>query len=94
MTEVRPIRAADAPRLTGFRWAVLASALAMPVGERGEVVEVSDRAEAIGYAVHAAGAGDTVLVADKGREIGQKIGGVVYPFDEREVLFAAVEARA
>jgi UDP-N-acetylmuramoyl-L-alanyl-D-glutamate--2,6-diaminopimelate ligase len=34
-----------------------------------------------------------VLVAGKGHEQGQDIGGVVRPFDDREVLRAAVTAR-
>ena len=35
--------------------------------------------------------GDTVLVAGKGHEQGQDIAGVVRPFDDREVLRAAIE---
>ena len=76
-----------------IRRAMLAGALAVPAGQRGEVREIGDRAEAIGYAVSAARDGDTVLVAGKGHELGQEVGGVVHPFDDREVLRAALEHR-
>jgi UDP-N-acetylmuramoyl-L-alanyl-D-glutamate--2,6-diaminopimelate ligase len=77
-----------------IRRAMLDGALGVPAAERGEVREVGDRAEAIAAAVAAAGPGDTVLVAGKGHETGQEIAGVTYPFDDREVLRAALEARA
>jgi UDP-N-acetylmuramoyl-L-alanyl-D-glutamate--2,6-diaminopimelate ligase len=75
-----------------IRRAMLDGALAVPAGERGEVVEVGGRADAITAAVRAAGPGDTVLVAGKGHETGQEIAGVVHPFDDRLVLRAAIEA--
>jgi UDP-N-acetylmuramoyl-L-alanyl-D-glutamate--2,6-diaminopimelate ligase len=77
-----------------IRRAMLDGALAVPPGERGEVIEVAGRADAIAAAVAAAGAGDTVLVAGKGHETGQEIAGVVHPFDDRLVLRAAIEDRA
>jgi UDP-N-acetylmuramoyl-L-alanyl-D-glutamate--2,6-diaminopimelate ligase len=77
-----------------IRAEMLAGALAVPAGERGEVVEVGDRAEAIAAAVAAAGPGDTVLVAGKGHETGQEIAGVVHAFDDRLVLRAAIEGGA
>jgi UDP-N-acetylmuramoyl-L-alanyl-D-glutamate--2,6-diaminopimelate ligase len=75
-----------------IRQAMLAGALGVPAPARGEVLEVGDRAEAIGAAVAAAAAGDTVLIAGKGHERGQEIAGVVYPFDDRAVLRAALGA--
>jgi UDP-N-acetylmuramoyl-L-alanyl-D-glutamate--2,6-diaminopimelate ligase len=69
-----------------IRKAMLVGALAVPPGERGEVVEIGDRRGAIDAAVAAAGPGDTVLVAGKGHETGQEIAGVVHPFDDRTVL--------
>jgi UDP-N-acetylmuramoyl-L-alanyl-D-glutamate--2,6-diaminopimelate ligase len=56
----------------------------------GEVVVEHDRAEAIALAVRLARPGDVVVVAGKGHERGQEIDGVVYPFDDREVLRAAL----
>ncbi len=73
-----------------IRRAVLAGATRVPPGRRGEVREVGDRAAAIRAAVAQARPGDTVLVAGKGHETGQEIDGVVHPFDDRDVLRAAV----
>ena len=51
----------------------------------GEAIEVGDRRLAIREAVRRARAGDIVLIAGKGHETGQEVGGVVHPFDDREV---------
>lgn len=75
-----------------IRGAMLAGARSVPAGERGDVIEVGDRAEAIAAAVAAAGAGDTVLIAGKGHEAGQDVAGTVHPFDDRAVLRAALQA--
>lgn len=74
-----------------IRAAVLAGARAVPAAERGEVVEVGSRAEAIRTAVAALAPGDTVLVAGKGHETGQEVAGVVRPFDDRSELRAALD---
>lgn len=58
-----------------------------------EVHEIAGRGEAIALAARIARRGDTVLVAGKGAETGQDIGGVVHPFDDREQLREAL-ARA
>jgi UDP-N-acetylmuramoyl-L-alanyl-D-glutamate--2,6-diaminopimelate ligase len=55
------------------------------------VVEVGDRRAAVVEAVHRARPGDAVVVAGKGHEQGQEVGGVVHPFDDRTVLLAALE---
>jgi UDP-N-acetylmuramoyl-L-alanyl-D-glutamate--2,6-diaminopimelate ligase len=55
-----------------------------------EVVEVGDRAEAITTAIRRARPGDTVVVAGKGHESGQEVAGVVHPFDDRDVVRAAL----
>lgn len=58
--------------------------------------EVGDRAEAILRAVDALLPGDALLIAGKGHETGQTIGGQVYPFDDVEqasIAVAALEAR-
>jgi UDP-N-acetylmuramoyl-L-alanyl-D-glutamate--2,6-diaminopimelate ligase len=72
-----------------IRSAVLAGALGVTGG--GEVVEVAGRRAAIVEAVRRARPGDAVVVAGKGHEQGQEIGGVVHPFDDRAVLRAALE---
>jgi UDP-N-acetylmuramoyl-L-alanyl-D-glutamate--2,6-diaminopimelate ligase len=50
----------------------------------GATVE-ADRAAAIERALELAGEGDVVVVAGKGHEPGQEIGGRIVPFDDREV---------
>jgi UDP-N-acetylmuramoyl-L-alanyl-D-glutamate--2,6-diaminopimelate ligase len=76
-----------------IRAAVLARARAVQAEERAELVESDDRRAAIRHAVALAGPGDTVLVAGKGHETGQEIAGTVHPFDDRDELRAALEAR-
>ncbi|MFD9005690.1 UDP-N-acetylmuramoyl-L-alanyl-D-glutamate--2,6-diaminopimelate ligase [Streptomyces sp. NPDC059582] len=70
---------------------MLEGAASVPAHERGEVLLFEDRAAAIAAAVARAQAGDTVLVAGKGHEQGQDIAGVVRPFDDRQVLRAAIQ---
>ncbi len=65
---------------------MLNGAAAVPEAERGAVLVVPDRAEAIALAVAHAQAGDTVLVAGKGHELGQYVRDEIRPFDDREVL--------
>ncbi|MFF2543230.1 UDP-N-acetylmuramoyl-L-alanyl-D-glutamate--2,6-diaminopimelate ligase [Kitasatospora sp. NPDC058063] len=72
---------------------MLNGAAAVPEAERGAVLVVPDRAEAIALAVARAQAGDTVLVAGKGHELGQYVRDEIRPFDDREVLRESV-ARA
>lgn len=62
----------------------------VPAAHRARISVLPDRADAIAEAVRAARAGDVVLVAGKGHETGQEIGGVVHPFDDRESLRAAI----
>ncbi len=75
-----------------IRAALVAGARAA-AGPGVEVVEVGDRADAIAAAVARATGDDTVLVAGKGHEQGQEVAGTVHPFDDREVLAAALAAR-
>ena len=58
----------------------------------GEVVVEPDRCLAIDRAIAAARAGDVVVVAGKGHEQGQEQDGVVSPFDDRQVVRAALAA--
>jgi UDP-N-acetylmuramoyl-L-alanyl-D-glutamate--2,6-diaminopimelate ligase len=52
-----------------------------------------DRAAAIALAIASARAGDVVLVAGKGHETYQEIGGTHFPFDDLDVARHALEAR-
>jgi UDP-N-acetylmuramoyl-L-alanyl-D-glutamate--2,6-diaminopimelate ligase len=54
------------------------------------VIIEPDRAAAIGLAIAAADKGDIVVVAGKGHERGQYVGGSVIPFDDREVAAEAL----
>ena len=60
---------------------------------RAQVREVGGRRAAIREAIGMALAGDSVLVAGKGHETGQDIGGVVHPFDDRDEVRAALADR-
>lgn len=73
-----------------IRAAMMAGIQTVPAARRAEVHEIGARAEAIRFAVQSARAGDTVLVAGKGHETGQEIAGVVHPFDDRDVVRAAL----
>jgi UDP-N-acetylmuramoyl-L-alanyl-D-glutamate--2,6-diaminopimelate ligase len=63
-------------------------------GARGELVVEPDRRAAIEAALELARPGDVVVVAGKGHEQGQEAGGVVRPFDDREVARAALRKLA
>ena len=56
-------------------------------------VEIGDRRQAIAAAIAGLGRGDVLVIAGKGHETGQIIGGQVLPFDDaavaREVVAAA-----
>ena len=60
---------------------------------QARVLTVVDRAEAIRTAVREAAAGDLVLVAGKGHEKYQEIGGVSHPFDDVAVAREALAER-
>jgi UDP-N-acetylmuramoyl-L-alanyl-D-glutamate--2,6-diaminopimelate ligase len=57
------------------------------------VVVEHDRGAAIARAIHAARPGDVVLIAGKGHESSQLIGGVERPFSDRQAALAALGAR-
>ncbi len=76
-----------------IRAAVRAGALEVATAERADVREEADRARAITVAVSVAEAGDVVVVLGKGHEQGQDVAGVISPFDDAEVLTAALHVR-
>ncbi|MEX0675098.1 MAG: UDP-N-acetylmuramoyl-L-alanyl-D-glutamate--2,6-diaminopimelate ligase, partial [Gaiellaceae bacterium] len=71
--------------------AIIAEILA---GAARELVVEPDRRAAIEAAVEAARPGDVVVVAGKGHEQGQEAGGIVLPFDDREVAREALRKLA
>jgi UDP-N-acetylmuramoyl-L-alanyl-D-glutamate--2,6-diaminopimelate ligase len=73
---------------------MLHGTLGVPQGERGRLIIEPDRAAAIDLAVGLAGKGDVVLVAGKGHETGQYVGGTVLPFDDAEVTATALARHA
>lgn len=72
-----------------IRAAVLDGAASGPAA----VVEIGDRGEAIAHAVALAHRGDTLVIAGKGHETGQEVDGVLHPFDDRDVVAAALLER-
>ncbi len=77
-----------------IRAEMLRGAYDVPDVQRGDIVEIGDRRDAIVEAVRRAAPGDVLVVAGKGHETGQDVAGVVHPFSDREVLAEAIEARA
>ncbi|TQJ01921.1 UDP-N-acetylmuramoyl-L-alanyl-D-glutamate--2,6-diaminopimelate ligase [Amycolatopsis cihanbeyliensis] len=76
-----------------IRAAMLAGARAVGPAAGGEIIEIGDRRVAIVEAVDRARPGDVVLIAGKGHETGQEVGGVVHPFSDRDELEAAIRDR-
>ncbi|MFD2353412.1 UDP-N-acetylmuramoyl-L-alanyl-D-glutamate--2,6-diaminopimelate ligase [Nonomuraea ferruginea] len=72
---------------------MMEGALSVPREERAHVIIEPDRAAAIDLAVNRALRGDVIVVAGKGHEQGQYVSGEVIPFDDREVVAAAIDAR-
>jgi UDP-N-acetylmuramoyl-L-alanyl-D-glutamate--2,6-diaminopimelate ligase len=66
--------------------AIRAAILAQAPG----ALEIGDRRQAIAHAVALLRRGDTLVIAGKGHETGQKIGDVVLPFSDHEAARAAL----
>ncbi len=64
----------------------------VPGGYRDHVVTEPDRRQALSVAFQMAQAGDVVVIAGKGHETTQTIGGSVLPFDDRAVATALLKA--
>lgn len=69
--------------------AIRAAILATAKGAR----EIGDRAAAIRAAIEELEAGDALLIAGKGHETGQIVGGEVLPFSDHEAVAAALASR-
>jgi UDP-N-acetylmuramoyl-L-alanyl-D-glutamate--2,6-diaminopimelate ligase len=69
-----------------IRAAMLTGARSVPAGEAAEILEEGNRRAAIAQAIALAEPGDTVLIAGKGHETGQEVGGSVLPFDDVSVV--------
>ena len=74
--------------------AAIIGAVAAGVPTRLNVEQITDRAAAIAHALAAADPRDVVLIAGKGHETTQDIGGVKRPFSDVEQARAALNARA
>ena len=59
----------------------------------GAYVKITDRKEAIAYAIHHGEPGDIVILAGKGHEDYQEIEGKKYPMDERVLIQEILEGR-
>ncbi len=59
----------------------------------GKYVEICDRKEAIAYAIAHGEPGDIIVLAGKGHEDYQEIGGIKYPMDERVLIQEILEGR-
>jgi UDP-N-acetylmuramoyl-L-alanyl-D-glutamate--2,6-diaminopimelate ligase len=75
---------------SAIRADIRAGADTVAAADRATVCDIGDRREAIAYAISVAASGDSILVAGKGHEQGQEIAGTVHPFDDREVVRAAL----
>ena len=58
--------------------------------DRSRLIVEPDRAKAISHALANAGPGDVVLIAGKGHEPGQEIGGRILPFDDVDTARASL----
>jgi len=63
-------------------------------GVKQNAISIENRADAIGYAIKNARAGDVILLAGKGHENYQEIAGVKYPFSDVEIAQQMLQERA
>src|ERR1700734_2198715 len=73
---------------------MLQGGLGVSQGERARGIIEPERAAAIDLAVSLTGKGDVVLVAGKGHETGQYVGGAVLPFNDVEATASALARHA
>jgi len=63
------------------------------LAEAKGAIEIGDRAEAIRKSIADLKSGDVLLIAGKGHEIGQTIGGQTLPFSDHQVVAAALKGK-
>jgi UDP-N-acetylmuramoyl-L-alanyl-D-glutamate--2,6-diaminopimelate ligase len=63
------------------------------LAESSGATEIGDRAEAIRTSIAALTSGDVLLIAGKGHETGQIVGGTVLPFSDHEAVAAALQGK-
>ncbi|WP_080846541.1 UDP-N-acetylmuramoyl-L-alanyl-D-glutamate--2,6-diaminopimelate ligase [Cytobacillus gottheilii] len=85
-----PIFTSDNPRSEDPN-SILADMEAGATGNNYKII--SDRREAIRYAISQASAGDVILIAGKGHETYQQIGDQIFDFDDRIEAKKAIEER-
>jgi UDP-N-acetylmuramoyl-L-alanyl-D-glutamate--2,6-diaminopimelate ligase len=73
--------------------AAIVAAILAGVGAHPDVTVIHDRRAAIRHALERAQPGDVVLVAGKGHEIEQLVGGAKLPFDDRAVALELLGGR-
>ena len=84
------ILTSDNPRSENPEMIIEEMEAGVPADAKRKVIAISDRKNAIRTACTIAKNGDVILVAGKGHEKYQEIKGVKYPFDDKEVLKAAL----
>jgi len=89
----RVVITSDNPRLEAPS-VIVAQIAAGLTGAGDHVSVIEDRREAIEHAVRAAGANDVVLLAGKGHEDYQEVGGVRRPFSDAQIAAQALRARS
>ena len=62
-------------------------------GNADDVTVIADRAAAIAWAVENAGPSDAVLIAGKGHENYQEVGGKRHPFSDYALAVAALKSK-
>jgi UDP-N-acetylmuramoyl-L-alanyl-D-glutamate--2,6-diaminopimelate ligase len=69
----------------GYGFRKVSNNPAEPIIKKGSYVVISDRGEAIKWAISKFGLRDTLLIAGKGHETYQEIQGIRYPLDDRVI---------
>lgn len=87
----RVILTSDNPRFEDPDLIIREMQSGVPEDQQGKVLSITNRREAIKVATALAGVGTIILVAGKGHETYQDIGGVKSPFDDRKILLECFE---